>query len=333
MQSKPIKSTLLLTCLAIFVVGLGAYTRLSDSGLGCPDWPGCFGKWVVDNNATSPALSTHASYKAWTEMIHRYLAGILGLLVISHCYFYNRYQHSHKTLYYLNLVLACLIIIQALFGMWTVTWKLHPLAVMPHLLGGMSITSMLFTSYLMSAPNAKQQLPLHIIWLIRIATCSVCLQIILGGWTSANYAQLICPDFPTCQGSWLPKMHFSEAFGIAPIGPNYEGGQLSTAARTAIHYSHRLGGLLACVIFTSLSLCCYQVRHTLSANYLKQLIYIIILFTVQISLGIANIILALPMSIAVMHNICALLLLLTLIKLWHMSVYHAPEYITEHAHA
>ena len=307
---------LLLTTLAIFVVGLGAYTRLSDSGLGCPDWPGCFGHWIVDNHAVSPALSSVDSYKAWTEMIHRYIAGILGLGVIARCV----WQHNRTSQYdYSQIGLAALIVIQALFGMWTVTWKLHPLAVMPHLIGGMSICTLLFKTYL-SQRNPKQQaISINVRFWLRIAIFCVCIQIMLGGWTSANYAQLICPDFPTCQGSWLPNMYFLEGFSPPPIGPNYEGGLLSGPARTAIHYSHRLGGLITCIIFINLLRHLYQTRQTLHSNYIGQISSAYLLLTTQILLGIANIVLALPLSIAVAHNVCALLLLLALVRLEHIG--------------
>ncbi len=321
-------TSLLLTTLAIFVVGLGAYTRLSDSGLGCPDWPGCFGQWIVDKQATIPALSPSDSYKAWTEMIHRYIAGILGVIVLSRtAYQYQQPQNQMSIrLSILYTILAIMIIIQALFGMWTVTWKLHPLAVMPHLIGGMSLSTLIFKAHLYQSPPSQQTIPTCVAnWLWCAISC-VCLQIVLGGWTSANYAQLICPDFPTCQGSWFPNMNFLEGFSPQPIGPNYEGGLLSGPARTAIHFSHRLGGLITLIVFAILSKHLHSIRHRLNTNYIRQIQHVGLLLATQITLGVANIVLALPLSIAVAHNVCALLLLLALIHLEHQSTTKPASY-------
>ena len=303
-------------CLAIFVVGLGAYTRLSDSGLGCPDWPACYGHWYVQKTIHFPHLSLLDTYKAWTEMIHRYIAGCLGLLIIATLTIesYSKKQQGQNIpwTYYITLGL---LVLQALFGMWTVTWKLHPLAVMPHLLGGMTLT--LLISWVFSSPEKTldSKLPPQIIRIIWLLFTVICGQVVLGGWTSANYAALVCPDFPTCQGKWIPDMQFFEAFSIPPIGPNYDGGALSGAARTAIHVSHRVGGLIAACITCYLGVICYQNLYRLSTSTLRYIIVCIICVSTQIILGIANVLYLLPISIAVAHNVGALIILLVLARI------------------
>ena len=313
------QSLLLLTLLATIVVGLGAYTRLSDSGLGCPDWPGCYGRLIVDAKTTPEIQNSSANFKAWTEMIHRYIAGILAIGIVAYTLTTLRLQTSFDTHAKRLHLIVCLIVVQAAFGAWTVTWKLHPMAVMPHLIGGMSITTLLYSTYLLNQPHTPQALPNRVLFNLYLCVLTIGIQIVLGGWTSANYAQLICPDFPTCQGQWVPSLNFTSAFHIPPIGPNYEGGLMSTIARTTIHYSHRIGALFSSLCFISLAVHCFIIRRSLTRNFTKQLTICLVLFSCQILLGIANIVLALPLTIAVMHNVGALLLLLACIQLINMS--------------
>ena len=299
--------------LAITVVGIGAFTRLSDAGLGCPDWPGCYGKWIVKANIAKPALSSLDTNKAMTEMLHRYLAGILALSLVTTTIIRAIYFNNSKLIPKTSIYIILLLITQGLFGMWTVTWKLHPLAVMPHLIGGISISSLICWNYYKNHKR-KLYIPTKLKYLIQISLVIIFMQTILGGWTSSNYAALICPDFPTCQGSWLPKMNFNEGFQIPPIGPNYEGGLFSLPARTAIHFSHRVGALISCLLI------CYTLYYSetnkkLSCPTTISNVRIIFFLTViQAGLGIANVVLALPLTIAVGHNIVALLIILTLIK-------------------
>ena len=301
---------ILILGLALFVVGLGAYTRLSDSGLGCPDWPACYGHWYVQKNIASPQLTQLDTFKAWTEMIHRYVAGFLGLLIFGYVMWRSQelIQKGKKPPLSYAGVLG-LLIVQALFGMWTVTWKLHPMAVMPHLMGGMGITVLLATIF---APThtKKNVLPHPLLVTCWLCSITIACQIMLGGWTSANYAALVCPDFPTCQGNWLPSMHFLEAFSIPPIGPNYDGGAMSGAARTAIHISHRIGGIITAGLTTAMSVQTYQYRQILNHQSLTCLCLASGLVVAQITLGIANIVWLLPIQIAVAHNVCALLIAL-----------------------
>ena len=316
-------------CLAIFVVGLGAYTRLSDSGLGCPDWPACYGHWYVQKTIHFPHLTYVDTLKAWTEMIHRYIAGCLGLLIILTLGI-ERFTHTkttssqHKTNSFYPIL--SLLIVQALFGMWTVTWKLHPLAVMPHLIGGMTLTVLISWAFFPKG-NLSKPLPKPILQTIWMLFGIICFQVILGGWTSANYAALVCPDFPTCQGYWLPPMAFSEAFQAHPIGPNYDGGLLSGEARTAIHISHRLGGGIAGLLTLYLGFLFSNYRKNIAQSSQKLILALLSCVTIQILLGIANIIFLLPISIAVAHNVVALIILLILTRLMVIN-YHTQTDFT-----
>jgi heme a synthase len=310
--------------LGIAVVMLGAFTRLSDAGLGCPDWPGCYGHLVVPHGPQTIATAEQAfpnampvtPSKAWLEMLHRYLAGSLVLVVAA--LMIRRYYHPDKWPRLLSLIPG-LILLQAALGMWTVTWKLHPLAVMPHLVGGMTLVSCLWWHYLdQKHPPAKPHTTLFqkALWFIVALTC---LQILLGGWTSANYAALICADFPFCRDSLWPPMDFYSAFNLfnLPLGLNYEGGVLSVKARTAIQMSHRF---MAVVVFFSITSTALYSYYKLP-QYRGHVYRILTLLTLQICLGIANVLASLPLLIATLHNTVGLLLLLSLLTLIYQHRY------------
>ena len=305
----------------LFVVMLGAYTRLTHSGLGCPDWPGCYGHLTVPQPnaelATAYPDAPLEPAKAWYEMIHRYAAGTLGLLLISVAclgiyHFKGRYKIPH-------IALLCIVILQAFLGKWTVTWKLHPLAVMPHLIGGMTLVSISWLLWLKPAKTTTISPKLR--WLLITCVLACIMQIILGGWTSSNYSALVCLDFPTCQHTWWPSMNFIEGFNVfLPIGSNYDGGQLSLAGRTAIHFSHRmwafmLVGLYVPTLFMlwrqhpSLRRFCWLAGGCLTA---------------QMLLGIANIWFILPLWSATAHNGGALILMLS--TLWLVRLTHTQQY-------
>ena len=293
--------------LAIIVVTLGAYTRLTNAGLGCPDWPKCFQNWIVKPEITSPALSQEASLKAWIEMIHRYAAGLLCIMLIQLKILKS--QKFKHTIINSILIIASL---QALFGMWTVTWKLHPLAVMPHLIGGMTITSLLCVDYVKSlSTHPKVAIPKSTQKTVSVLLMALIIQVILGGWTSANYAALVCPDFPTCQGQWLTGLtNFIQGFS-PPIGHHtYEGGVLSGQARIAIHIAHRIGACVCTILILSLTWNIIKNRKSIPRSTLKQFQYLVVLFLFQITLGILNILWQLPLTIALGHNIIALALII-----------------------
>lgn len=311
------------TAFALVVVILGAYTRLSDAGLGCPDWPGCYGHLGVPQaehevaraNASFPERPVEAP-KAWKEMVHRYFAGTLGLLILGLAVLalVNR-QHVRQPLL-LPLLLLGLVIFQALLGMWTVTLQLKPVVVMGHLLGGFATLSLLWwlaiggrETPLLARNRHRRFLP----W-VTLGVGILVGQIALGGWTSSNYAALACPDFPQCQSRWWPEMDFREGFVLwRGLGVNYEFGVLDHPARTAIHYTHRLGALVTALYLGLLAIGLLFGRRS---NGLRgAALVILLLLATQVTLGISNIVYQLPLSVAVAHNAVAAILLLSLLTL------------------
>ncbi len=305
--------------LAFAVVVLGAYTRLKDAGLGCPDWPGCYGYLSVPGAAanveTAEARFPHApfeAHKAWPEMVHRYFAGTLGLLILVIAALAIRGRDQDVPLR-LPLALLLLVIVQAAFGMWTVTLKLWPQVVTTHLLGGFATLSLLWLLYLRLTPTTAiaARLRPHAV----VALVVVVLQVMLGGWTTSNYAALACPDFPTCHGAWWPQMDAAAGFDVfQDIGPNYLGGLLDNTARTAIHMGHRIGALLVFLAVGSLAIRLFAID---SARRLG--IVVAALLLTQIALGVMNVVLTLPLPVATAHNGTGALLLLGVITVNYRS--------------
>ncbi|OVE82081.1 hypothetical protein BVY03_02190 [bacterium K02(2017)] len=306
--------------LAFIVVVLGAYVRLSHAGLSCPDWPSCYGTMLVTESA--PAINQYPdrpmeTHKAWKEMIHRYLAGGLGILILSMALLSLRKELKQIRL--VSFFLLVLVIGQALLGMWTVTLKLHPIIVMAHLLGGLSTLSLLWYLRLRSKKlisKSVNQLPVASRFqkFALIGMTVLVLQIALGGWTSANYAALSCPDFPTCMGTWLPEMNFSEGFDFTrKIGLNYEFGLLEHEARVAIHYTHRVGAIVTAFVLLLLGIFGLQGRYGNKAKKIGGLL--ICLLVVQILFGISNVVFTLPVAVGAAHNAVAALLLLVMVSL------------------
>ncbi len=319
--------------LAFCVIVLGAYVRLSDAGLGCPDWPGCYGQLLgvpedaaelaqAERDYPQRAVVVHA---AWKEMTHRYFAGALGLLVLALAVLALRNRRNPQQPVTLPILLLVLIIFQALLGMWTVTLQLKPLIVMAHLLGGFATLSLLWWLNLRGArwsqPGQYTTGGYH--WAL-LGLLVLVGQIALGGWTSSNYAALACPDFPTCQAAWWPKMDFREAFVLwRGLGINYEFGVLDNPARTAIHMVHRIGAAV-----TGLYLAVFALATALRSNGGLRTAsgMILALLATQIALGISNVVLHLPLAVAVAHNGTAALLLLSLLAVIYMlkSPAHEP---------
>jgi cytochrome c oxidase assembly protein subunit 15 len=314
------KLVLFSTILTLCVVVLGAYVRLSDAGLGCPDWPGCYGTLTVPQ---SEAALQHAqtvypespveNAKAWKEMIHRYFAGGLGLFVLAIFISACRLRKEIKVSVWLPTFLVGLIMFQAALGMWTVTMLLKPAIVTAHLLGGMStlaILTWISHRHLGVVSTGFEQLSTLRIYM-RGAVVILFMQIFLGGWTSTNYAALACTDFPTCHGAWLPVMDFSNAFHLVrELGVDATGNTLNLAAYTAIQWTHRIGALITFVYLGALGI------WLLKAPQLKKIgMLMLILLVVQIILGVANLLLHLPLVLAVGHNMVAALLLITVVVL------------------
>ncbi len=325
MQLKSIRiAATIAMCLAFFVVMLGAYTRLTDAGLGCPDWPGCYGKMVLPSaKASLVQAQTHypdipiESAKAWTEMAHRYVAGTLGLLIfyISISILYLR--RTNKTLpWHLPFALLLLIVFQAALGMWTVTLKLLPIVVMGHLLGGILIVACLSRLRLQLSGRVGQELPCWRPW-VRVAVFIVFAQIALGGWVSSNYAGIACIGFPQCNGAWLPDFNWPHAFNLfSSIGANYQGGLLDNDARATIQWVHRIGAVITASYLIVLSLLMLQNKQ-LSSTIKKRALMVLFLVLIQFTLGILNVIYLLPIHVAVLHNGVAALLLAQVFCLLH----------------
>ena len=319
---------LIATGLALVVILLGAWTRLRDAGLGCPDWPGCYGYLHVPLNAVDQASanlrfpdSPVEAQRAWPEMIHRYFVGALALLIAAIAVLGWRAPRRLQLPRGLPLALVVLVAAQALFGMWTVTWKLWPQIVTTHLLGGMATVSLLWLLALRlgwSKPARATTAPAFGWGLLALAV--VILQIKLGGWTAANYAALACPDFPTCQGEWLPPMDFAKGFNLLQeVGPNYLGGLLDNGARVAIHVMHRLGAVL--VVAGIVPLAWGLLRAT--DGVLRELGVVLLgIVALQWALGVANVALSLPLGLGVAHNGVATVLLLTLVSINYRLFLH-----------
>lgn len=315
------KLVLLTALLALCVVVLGAYVRLSDAGLGCPDWPGCYGKISPHHAAEDIAQAQEiqpggpvSTHKAWKEMVHRYFAGALGLLIglIAVLAWLKRKELDQSPA--LPTVLVGLVAFQALLGMWTVTERLKPFIVTSHLLGGLATLALLVWLVLRQQENNRftQQNGLYQlkIWGL-IGFLLVSLQIILGGWVSTNYAALACSGFPQCNGLWWPDMDYTHAFRLVrELGMTADGEFLSRDGLVAIHWTHRLG---AYVVF--LYLVWFGIKLLRFPSMRSIALIVLLLLFAQVGLGISNVLLSLPLPVAVSHNLGAALLLIAMVVL------------------
>jgi cytochrome c oxidase assembly protein subunit 15 len=299
------------------LIMLGAWVRLTDAGLGCPDWPGCYGKLTPTmaseqiQKAVAEQGGEHGPVslgKAWREMVHRYIASALGLLIIAIAVVAWRRRHELAQSPWLATVLVGVVILQGLFGKWTVTLLLKPAIVTGHLLGGMLTFSLLLWLWLRQQPDWRPVDAEQLASLRRpalIALVLVTLQIFLGGWTSTNYAALACTDFPTCQGQWWPPHDFANGFHFfRELGRTGDGELLPLEALTGIHLVHRIGALAVLLVVGWLA------HRTMQADQGRGLgIAIMAMLLLQWSLGLANIWLSLPLAVAVAHNGGAVVLL------------------------
>lgn len=319
------KIILLAVCFALFVVTLGAYTRLTDAGLGCPDWPGCYGKMVLPK--AEPALEqAQMSYplipieqrKAWTEMSHRYAAGTLGFFILFIAFQgFKGLQQRFAFPRIVPFVLLGLLIFQAALGMWTVTLKLLPVVVMGHLLGGISILSCLWWCYLSISKKQQQKALVQFKPWVLLGAVIVFCQIALGGWVSSNYAGLSCVGFPGCNGMLVPPLDLHHAFDVmSTVGANYQGGLLDPTARMTIQFVHRVGAMITFfyVVILASILFLKGDSHTKKAALVA-----LLLVCIQFGLGVMNVVRLLPLNIAVAHNGVAALLLLSMLTLVHYA--------------
>jgi cytochrome c oxidase assembly protein subunit 15 len=312
--------------LAFGVVVLGAWVRLSAAGLGCPDWPGCYGHLTVDEAARNADAINEAFpqrpfvyHKAIKEMVHRYFASGLGLLILTLAGIAIANRRDPRQPVALPMALVGLVILQGLLGMWTVTLLLKPLIVVLHLLGGLATLSLLAWMAMTPAeraPDAQSAVagPRGLRTLAGVGLAVLALQIALGGWTSSNYAAFACPDFPTCQNSMWPHMDVKDAFVLwRGLGIDYEGGVLDHPARIAIHFVHRLGAVTTAVVLGLLSFIAWR-RGTTPAIRTAGIVLAAVLVA-QLILGPVMVIRALPLPLATAHNAVAALLLLATLRL------------------
>ena len=312
----------LATILAFCVIVVGAFVRLTDAGLGCPDWPGCYGHITPPDEAHELArVEEHfpgqevVHHKAWHEMIHRYMASTLGLLIIvlAAVAWRNRAEPGQPVL--LPVLLVFLVSFQGALGMWTVTMLLRPAIVTLHLIMGMATLALLGWLAINAHRRAGGVAPLGrgLRRWAAIGFVVLFMQIALGGWTSTNYAALHCMDFPTCQGQWWPPTDFAAAFDIiGEHGVNYEGGLLDNDARVTIHLTHRLGAVVTALYLLALGVAAVRADGGRLRRAGGLLLGLLVL---QFGLGIANVLLSLPLALAVAHNGGAALLLLGLVNL------------------
>jgi cytochrome c oxidase assembly protein subunit 15 len=299
--------TLLTLFLTFDLVAFGAFTRLSDSGLGCPDWPGCYGEasplGARQEIAAEQAARPHGPVtfpKAWIEMVHRYWASAVGFLIVVITLLAWRWRLG------LGLALLTLawVLLQGAIGALTVTMKLYPAIVTLHLLFGLGLLVLLVLQAERLRPRELRVSPaLRGLWMLSGAL--LWLQIALGGWVSTNYAVLVCADFPTCQGSWWPAMDFESAFRIArPLGQDGLGGALSFEALTAIHVAHRAGAVLLSLALLGLAVALQRGGQRRFAGALLALLGL------QLISGISNVVLGWPLVAALGHTVGAAALVL-----------------------
>lgn len=311
------------TALAFVVVVFGAYVRLVNAGLGCPDWPGCYGEATPAHAASEIARAVEAQggehgpvslHKAWKEMAHRYLAGVLGLSMLAIAIAAWRVRQPLAQSPLLPTTLLALVVLQAALGMWTVTMLLKPVIVMLHLLGGMATLALavwLSARQFVLAPSHDGERARRIKPWAALGIAIVFAQIALGGWVSSNYAALACVDFPTCHGEWAPDMDFRHGFQLVrELGRTAAGDHLAYEALTAIHWTHRVGALLTLVYVGALALTLMRVRGFASYGAV-----LAVVLAVQIALGIANVLAGLPLWVAAAHNAMAALLLVSLVMI------------------
>ncbi|MEJ2764446.1 COX15/CtaA family protein [Photobacterium sp. MCCC 1A19761] len=302
------------------VIVLGSYTRLTEAGLGCPDWPGCYGFAAVpqtpEQHVQAQAAFPHAPlvvHKAWNEMIHRYFAGGLGMLILLLNLVAWRYRGLPRGL---PALLLGMVIFQAMLGMWTVTMALKPVVVMGHLLGGFTTAGLL----LLLAMRVRRRVRGHLsrgtparnmgglTWLAALALLVTLIQVALGGWTAANYAAVVCTQLPVCEVDWAQQFDWSAFHPIQPPHDSYQFGVLNYEQRVSIHVAHRFGAAITALILGVLS---WQLWQSVRLRRLALLVGT--LLGLQITLGITNVVASLPLMVAVGHNLVGGLLLMTLV--------------------
>jgi cytochrome c oxidase assembly protein subunit 15 len=288
--------------LTFIVIVVGGYVRLSDAGLGCPDWPLCYGRTLPAQISDAGALA-----RAWKEMGHRYLAGALGILILLLAVL----SWKNRRLRRITAAVLALVIFQATLGMWTVTMLLRPAIVTAHLLGGMTTLALLILLYLQEGQHAPAPQTRALRAIAALSLAALAVQIALGGWVSANYAALACPDLPGCMGRVFPPMDFGNAFHVLrELGRTGDGELLPLQALTAIHWTHRVFALIVAAL---VAFCAYKAFEMPALRGIA--IAVAALLVAQFSVGVSNVALGLPLPLAAAHTAGAALLLGALVVL------------------
>ncbi len=318
--------TLAALLLCLVLIPLGAYVRLSHAGLGCPDWPGCYGHLGVPTaqhhveaaNAAYPDRPVEA-HKGWKEMIHRYIASALGLVIIGLLLTGWRGRKAGLP-WKLPALMLVWVLLQGALGAFTVTWKVMPLIVTAHLLGGMVMFALTWLLWLRLREQGKPALGTPAVFkpLAALALALLTAQIFFGGWTSTNYAAVACPEFPHCANGklWPEQPNYIEAFRLwQPQGQyqDYEFGILDTPTRQTIHAVHRLG---AVIVGAALLVLGFVFAVQGGGRPWKRLGYCLIGMTaLQIVIGISTVHFGLPLAVATAHNAGAMLLLMVVMSI------------------
>jgi heme a synthase len=321
------------------LIVFGAFTRLTDSGLGCPDWPGCYGTSnpfhaINDIQEAESAMPTGpvTVMKAWIEMIHRYLAMTVGALILIQVGIaYSKVKTLGKTPFITSLGLLLMVCIQGAFGAWTVTLKLQPIIVTIHLM----LALILFACLTVYAQQAWEPIstpvrslrirPLPASLLI-ISFLILLAQVFLGAWVSTNYAVLACPDFPTCLGSVWPETNWSEGFSLwRQLGLNAQGEFISPITLQTIHWAHRLFALLVLLCLGALGLKAYQVSTPTTPMLKRLAILLLSLLLLQVMTGISNVIFQWPLIAALMHTAGSAALLFCLVRMGYWASWKSPS--------
>jgi heme a synthase len=328
----------LLLCFTVVV--LGAYVRLTAAGLGCPDWPGCYGH--VTPLGAQQSAAAQAAYplkplnvgKAWREMIHRYAASTLGLIIVAIAVLAFVTRRARLVSLPLAWALVGTVVFQGLLGALTVTWQVTPPIVTGHLIFGLTTLGLLWWLWLSLSGSAQDTrawsraagngpAPLggatldaaRLAWrLALIGLIALGVQIALGGWTSSNYAAIACPDFPKCQDAWWPQTDYRDAFVLwRGLGVNYEGGVLQNPARVAIHLTHRLGALIATLTLTLAALT--VVTRKVLTKFVLPAYAVLAALVLQLTIGVSMVLRGFPLPLATAHTAGAALLLLSVLAL------------------
>jgi cytochrome c oxidase assembly protein subunit 15 len=319
------------------LIVFGAFTRLSDSGLGCPDWPGCYGASnpfqalgeIAQAEAAMPSGPVTV-IKAWIEMIHRYLAMTVGALILVQVgVAFSKLKSLGKSPLFYSLGLLMLVCIQGAFGAWTVTLKLQPIIVTIHLMLALFLLACL-TIYAQQA--WEQSSSIHTLrirpipaQLLCIAFVVLSIQIFLGAWVSTNYAVLACPDFPTCLGSMWPETSWGEGFTLwRQLGLNAQGEFISPTALQTIHWAHRLFALAVLIVLGALSWKALQLTTPVLSGpgrYAKLLLVILLL---QVITGVSNVVFQWPLLAALLHTAGSAALVFCLVRMSYWASWRSP---------